>query len=197
MLETNHMKIYILLPLVLFISCQSLLKKNSEEVIKVTKFIGKDYTVYESDSTRFFFSYYFHIGMNVDWNDTEGAKQYYLSSLKKIGSLFESGQLTPTDFYLAFQNNKIQKTEIDNELSIHFLTDTTSFNDSLHIELFNDKFRIIKFLFKETNTKDDITIHTIYSTFSPYEDGWGAMMMFNLYLKNDTLIRIDYDGMQI
>jgi hypothetical protein len=208
--ESNLEKIFIILFCLVLHSCLSTLLNSDKNL---TIFSNDEYTYYQSEYVRVYFSYVFSIGFDMDWDDVEGARAKYKNNISELGLLFERGIITGEMFYdeLIKENYPLGIQPIKN-LSAY----PKQPNYSIKEELYNFKGNLLKILSYSKKQTDDIPnnrmVFIIYCTTYKWEDGWGSFNIFEVeieskfklsdttkesFLKNSYLRHIKYLGDQL
>jgi hypothetical protein len=159
----------------------------------VTMFRGVDYTAYQADSVRTYFSYWFPAAL-MGGDSIAPHIRYYHQQLETLGSLFSDGTLSGEMFLRVMRDtSEYERTSVTNR----FGTLPSTFRDSLGRELLTYNGPLIKILMSDVNTAASPTRVHIRATTSKWEDGWGSMLLFSFDLVGREILHFRYDGMEL
>jgi hypothetical protein len=119
-----------------------------ETVHGVKTFRGVDYTAYQADSVRIYFSYWFPAAL-MGGDSLAPHIRYYYQLLEILGSLFSDGTLTGEMFLRVMHDTSAyERTSVTNRFS----KVPSTFHDSLGRELVTYNGPLIKILMSDVDT---------------------------------------------
>ncbi len=161
----------------------------------VQEYTGADYTIFQTDSVRTYFSYHYSGSLNGFEDSVAVHRAFYEKQLADLGPYFREGQITGEMFHQAL-NQPTQNVE-NSDRSTKISPGPASYGESLNQEMQKYDGPLLKILLIESRDTLDYTQYFIYATTDRTEDGWGGMLKYSIYVRDRRVFRFSYNGLEL
>ncbi len=183
MRKTIELILYVLI--IVMLGCSSARQANeSEKTVGI--FRGADYTAYQVDSVRVYFSFWFQTGFIGMGDSILNYIRFYDRTIADIGALFANGRLRGEMFFGDSVSFGIKKSKTLIECADSLSQELSSYNGPLA--------RILFYTVKDTL---GIKQYNLWVTRSKWEDGWGAFEHFTFDYSSGTVSNFKSEGFEL